>query len=582
MSEKQTLSAAAVLAVVVCFAGIGSHHLWSPDEPTGAAIGRAMLDSGDVIVPRLNGQPFLEKPPLYWWVQVPVLRRFGLSAAAARFPSALFSALTLLVAYGLGRRVGGPRTGLLAVAVLGSTVLFVQEAQRVVVDPALAFFVALAHFGFVLLAEPRSPAERRAAVGLIALAVPLAFLSKGIVALGLTVAPPVLWLLATRRLRAWRDLLPLALVGAPVFALLAGAWAAALVQAAGWPALQECLLNNTAGRFLPHENGTVYGHTRPFWYYLVTAPAVVLPWSVAIPAMLRAGLLRRAGRPGGETRSLLFATFGIGIFLLSLAASKRELYLLPLLPAFAACVAWWLAGEQEEDSDRRWDQNTATALLLLASVLPVLLWGTALGARWLPRSRALAPLQAELTPAVLAVYGLAGLIGGALIFRRLIRLRSEGAGLPVSWLVLPFLLLFLAVETDVEARIDPVKRLSDLTAALPLHEPARDAVPAYLPPRVSAESVYGIIGFDLGRRTLPLTTPDELRAYLDRRPCARVVLRAEEIAALPPDLRRRLRIVYDERGRKAAPFLIAGGGACPSPVYDAAVRRAAALARLFH
>src|SRR6185369_6115930 len=98
-----------------------------PDEPTGAAIGRAMLDSGDVIVPRLNGQPFLEKPPLYWWVQVPVLRRFGFSAAAARFPSALFSALTLLVAYGLGRRVGGPRTGLLAVAVLGSTVLFVQE-----------------------------------------------------------------------------------------------------------------------------------------------------------------------------------------------------------------------------------------------------------------------------------------------------------------------------------------------------------------------------------------------------------------------------------------------------------------------
>src|SRR4051794_20587470 len=122
---RQPLVLAVVLAFVACFAGIGSHHLWSPDEPTGAAVGREMLESGDLIVPRLNGQPFLEKPPLYWWVQTAALRRWGSTAPAARLPSALFSALTLLVTFALGRRLNGWRSGLLAVAVLGSTVLFV-------------------------------------------------------------------------------------------------------------------------------------------------------------------------------------------------------------------------------------------------------------------------------------------------------------------------------------------------------------------------------------------------------------------------------------------------------------------------
>ena len=57
----------------VSFIGI-SNELWTPDEPRDAAIGRAMWESGDWIVPRLNGEPFLEKPPLYWWAQSAAVR----------------------------------------------------------------------------------------------------------------------------------------------------------------------------------------------------------------------------------------------------------------------------------------------------------------------------------------------------------------------------------------------------------------------------------------------------------------------------------------------------------------------------
>jgi 4-amino-4-deoxy-L-arabinose transferase-like glycosyltransferase len=571
---RHPLAAAILLALLVCCAGTFSHSLWSPDEPTGAVVGRAMFDSGDLIVPRLNGSPFLEKPPLYWWVQVAGFHLFGLSHGVARLPSALFGVLTMLTTYLLGRRLGGRlggmRQGLLAAAVLGSTALFAEEVERVVVDPALAFFVALTHYGFAVLAEPRSARERRGSLVLIALAVPLAFLSKGVVALGLGVVPPVLWLLATRRTRALRDLLPLAALGVPLFALFVVPWAVALYKAAGWPALQECLLNNTTGRFLNDQRGTVYGHRQPWWYYGSNAPAVLLPWSLTVPAMLKAGLLRRRrdvpAPPGSEARALLFSTVILGILFLSVAASKRELYLLPLLPAFSVCVAWWLEGvgkeRKEEDgkeriAERSWDRPTLVLLTGLAIALPLLLWGFALVVKLAPpRQAALAPLRDGLTPAVLAVFGLAVLGGSGILLIHL--LRSRRTGLTPIWVITPYLLLFMAVESGIKRLVDPVKSLSDMTVAVARYLPGTDPVPAYLPPGVSNESLFGILGFDLGRRTRPLTTPEALMDYWERDPAALVLVRAEDARRLPPALFRRLRFVYDEIGRKASPYAIAG------------------------
>ncbi len=547
-----------VLAILLCFAGLG-RSLWSPDEPTGAAVGRAMLATGDLVVPRLNGQPFLEKPPLYWWVQVLSLRACGITAAAARLPSALFGAATLLVAWALGRRCG-PRPALLAPLVLATTVLFVEETGRVVVDPALAFFVALVHLGFAQLAEPRSLAERRRSILLIALALPLAFLSKGVVALGLGAGPPVLYLLATRRFRALRDLWPVAALGLPLFALLVGPWALALYHHGGWPAIQECLLNNTAGRFLDNTSGRVYGHRQAPWYYLTIAPAFLLPWTIAVPALLKAGVLRRTEEPGSDTRRLLFSTVGIGIVLLSLAASKRELYLLPLLPAFAACVAWWLDGATRSQSGktRSWDRPTLLALLGLGAGLPLLVWGVAVFVRAAPpRQAALTPPQAALSPAILAAWGIAALLIAGVAVTGLVRGRRTIASPSPAWMLLPFLLLFLAVQTAVKAAVDPVKSLDDLTAAIDHLVPGTDPVPAYLPPRQSSESLFGIIGFNLNRRTLPLTTPEEVQGYFAGHSGARVVFRMEEVRQLPEALRGRLRFLYDETGKKAAAFGIA-------------------------
>jgi 4-amino-4-deoxy-L-arabinose transferase-like glycosyltransferase len=554
-----------VLAVLLCFAAIGSHSLWSPDEPTGAGVGRAMLDHGDWIVPRLNGEPFLEKPPLYWWALAAGLRLLGISDAAARVPSALFGVLTLLVAWAAGRRLGGPRQGVLAAAVLGTTMLFVQNATRVTVDPALMFFISLAHLGFVFLAAPRSPAEGTRARLLIALALPLAFLAKGIVAVGLGAGPPVLYLLiedllAGRRGRILRELLWLAALAAPLFALLVVPWAMALERAAGWDGLRECLVNNTVSRFVHTEASGRYGHTEPVWFYLGIALPWLLPWTLALPAMLRSGIFRREA-PGSVGHRLLLATAGIGLLLLSVPSSKREVYLLPLLPALAVCVAGWLARIGTGEAVKPLDRRTLLALGTFTAGIPLLLGTACLWLAWASRVPAgAAPLRGAVAPALLAGFGAGALLLGGGIAVGLARRWRAAGGPSVSWVMAALLLLVFGMETALEALIDPVKRTDELTAALAVQfrgMPASEPIPGYLPPVVSNEAIFGILGFKLGRTVRALATAEEVRAWLAGHPGGPLLVRMEQLDRLPPDLRQGLAFVYDERGRNSAPFGIA-------------------------
>jgi 4-amino-4-deoxy-L-arabinose transferase-like glycosyltransferase len=551
------LAVACLLAILISFAGIASHSLWSPDEPTGAAVGRAMLDSGDLIVPRLNGEPFLEKPPLYWWVQVAALRTFGITDAVARLPSALFSALTLMVAYAIGRRLGGPRQGMLALVVLGTSVVFVQNLGRVVVDPALTFFVALAHFGFAVLAEPRSvseASEARWARLLIAVAIPLGFLSKGVVAIGLGAGPPVLYLLATRRGRAVRELALLAALGVAIFALLVTPWALALYRAAGWAGLKECLIANTASRFAHTSQSARFGHTQPFYYYLVQTPLQLLPWTLALPALWRAGVFRR-DTPGSEARRLLLATVVIGILLLSAASSKREMYLMPLVPAWSVCVAWWLAGAGEGAAERAWDRRTLITLLGFAGGVFLLLGALSLWIGWASHlPAALMPVQAAVAKGSILWFGCTSLGIGVALSVLLARWRQTGP--PVARVAFAMVLLFLVLQTAVQALIDPVKEMDQMTAEVALRIPGSAPVPAYLPPGQSNEVVFGMIVFKLGRRVLPLTSPEELQAWFATHPGSAVLFRAPQARKLPSEFLGGLRFVYDETGRKASPFAL--------------------------
>ena len=90
-----------------------SFRLLEPDEGRYAQIPREMLARGDWVVPHLQGEPYLDKPPLFYWLVMGAYRLFGVDESAARLVPALALHLCVLLLYLLGcRRLGsGPPSG---------------------------------------------------------------------------------------------------------------------------------------------------------------------------------------------------------------------------------------------------------------------------------------------------------------------------------------------------------------------------------------------------------------------------------------------------------------------------------------
>src|SRR5581483_12119256 len=88
--------------------------LWTPDEPREADISWRMSQQSDRTLPELAGTPFLEKPPLSYWMSAAGLRLFGPSAAAARSPNILYAGITALAIGALTFTMAGASAAVIA------------------------------------------------------------------------------------------------------------------------------------------------------------------------------------------------------------------------------------------------------------------------------------------------------------------------------------------------------------------------------------------------------------------------------------------------------------------------------------
>ena len=92
------------------FHNLGALGLVGPDEPRYAWIARDMAETGDWVTPRLYGQPWFEKPPLYYWGAAASFKLFGVSETTARLPSAICALLATLALAWLALRLYGAET----------------------------------------------------------------------------------------------------------------------------------------------------------------------------------------------------------------------------------------------------------------------------------------------------------------------------------------------------------------------------------------------------------------------------------------------------------------------------------------
>src|SRR6266850_4152075 len=195
MTRARVPIVAALLAIL--FGGLGRLPLIDPDEGRYARTAQEMTERGDLVVPYFEGTPRLKKPVLFYWLEIGAFALIGRTETAARLPSALAAAGTLLWLYLFARPRLGESAALLACALLATTPLFFAMARTTTTDMTLTFFVFGATASlYAGLVEPLRPI-RHLIVGGLCLG--LGLLTKGPVvllfpALGVTAA-----LIARRR-----------------------------------------------------------------------------------------------------------------------------------------------------------------------------------------------------------------------------------------------------------------------------------------------------------------------------------------------------------------------------------------------
>lgn len=324
-----------VLAVVACLLVLGTlgrADLSGSTEPREAGVAAEMLQSHNFLLPSLNGEPFLEKPPLSYWLQAASIGAFGYQACAPRLPSALAGIATVLL-FAFFYRKSERWHALLSGTLLITMGAFLEYAQTAGQDMLLTFGVSLALLSFYFTREQ----DAKTLWFGFAAGLAVATLAKGVVGLAVPGVVVFCYLLIEsihfdRRFTwskwAWPALF--ALLGLlPIIA-----WLALIFVTQGSEPVREVLWANSVGRFQGDYSGGA--HAEPFYFYLKNLPQTFQPWSL----LLYVAIWQSLKSLKVDRRKVFFLCWLVAPFvLLSLSAGKRPSYLLMIYPAAAALLA---------------------------------------------------------------------------------------------------------------------------------------------------------------------------------------------------------------------------------------------------
>ena len=137
------------VGLVLIATGIGLRDPWPADEPRFALVARDMIATGEWLLPRVGGEPYPDKPPLFFWLMALAMQLTGSARAAFLLPSLLSALGCVVLVYDVARRLWNRETGLAAGLALLFTVQFVWEAREAHIDATLCFWTALGLYGLL-------------------------------------------------------------------------------------------------------------------------------------------------------------------------------------------------------------------------------------------------------------------------------------------------------------------------------------------------------------------------------------------------------------------------------------------------
>jgi len=314
---------------VLYFWRLGVTPLDDFDEAYYAEGAREMMERGDMGTPYYNGQPFLLKPILVYWLIAGSFRVFGVTEFAARFFSAFFAVVVVLTTYWFATKTISRRAGFFSGMALALSHLWLDTGREAMTDMPLV--ASLAPAVFLLFSTADADSKKRTRLFLTAyLLVGISVLAKGPSTTFIVLLGFVVYLAHANQLRAFireaRIIQGLILV---------------LIVAAPWYIYETIREPSFFTVFFLEEH---FGHLRgdlardePWYGHLKNLFIGFYPWIAFLPGAL--ALAYRRERNDVLRFALWWAIAVIVIF--SFAGAKLPHYLAPAYPPLAILVGGW-------------------------------------------------------------------------------------------------------------------------------------------------------------------------------------------------------------------------------------------------
>ncbi len=377
----------AVLFLAWQLPGIIGRAPWKSDEAYTMGLVYHVIESGDVVVPELGGEPFMQKPPVFFVTAAAFAKLLSPLLPlhdGARVACLLFNLLTLIFVGLAARELNGPGKGWPAAVLFMACIGPIHMAHFILTDLALVSGMAIGLYGMAV-------GMRRAWVGglICGTGAGLAFMAKGLLGAGL---PGLTVLLLPLLCKSWRNR---NWIGFTIACVIA-----ALPWATIWPVMlflrspqlfSEWMIDNNFGRFhaelarwlmgqlerLAHATGRLAADEHLI-YHNVNGPKgargylfALLPWYAFPATLLVAWTLLRERLSGWASATLqLPAILFLACFLVfSISSDGREIYALPLMVPLLV-----LASRRLDDISPKWMCRLNGLIFGLFSLVALFLW----------------------------------------------------------------------------------------------------------------------------------------------------------------------------------------------------------------
>lgn len=375
------------LGLLLLAVGIGLRDPWPADEPRFALIARDMVRTGEWLFPRIGGDLYADKPPLYFWLIAVFYQLTGSLRVAFLLPSLCAALATVALVYDLARRLWNREVAFAAGWLLLLVFQFTWQGRTAQIDAMLCFWITLSLYG-LLRHLLLGPCWGWYALGCAAAG--FGVITKGVGFLALAILP----IYALLRWTGWNAGAGLHAGaaagpawrwnwrwgwGVVTFTAAIGVWLVPMLVAAQTPDLiayrDEILFKQTFNRYVDP-----WHHYQPFWFYIVlVVPAMWLPLSALVPWLWPRW---RGAWRARDARAMLPLLWVICVILFfSASPGKRGVYVLPAVPAMVLAAAPWLPELFARTGPKR-------VLAILAWTLAIVPLGAVLYLLWVPGQRA--------------------------------------------------------------------------------------------------------------------------------------------------------------------------------------------------